>query len=384
MTGGNEEAGRPTRVVDELRGAVRNQVDCRYVGTHPRILVTNSASIPPQRVSTILHVDILELFDAASWTDLLGRAAAPTIRIVVIALIAWLLLRFAKAAITRSVAGVGRAQPGWLQRIEDRTGIDLADDVDPIMQVRRERRAAALGALAGSVLTVVVWTIAVMMILDQFDINLAPIIASAGIVGVAVGFGAQDLVKDFLSGVFILAEDQYGVGDVVDVGEATGAVEGVTLRTTRVRDVEGTLWHVPNGEIRRVGNKSQGWARTLIDVDVAYDSDLDEATRVMLETATAMAEEDAWAPKFLEAPEVWGVEHLGADGITIRMVIKVLPGEQWAISRELRRRVKTALDIVGIEIPFPQRTLWLRNTTSSPFPEGRTEPLPETDEPGRS
>ncbi len=332
-----------------------------------------------RRISTIILVNILDLFDAASWTELFGRAAGPTIRIVVIALIAWLLLRFAKAAIERSVSGVGRAQPGWLQRIEDRTGIDFADDVDPILQVRRERRAAALGALAGSVLTVVIWSIAVMMMLDQFDINLAPIIASAGIVGVAVGFGAQDLVKDFLSGVFILAEDQYGVGDVVDVGDATGAVEGVTLRTTKVRDVEGTLWHVPNGEIRRVGNKSQGWARTLIDVDVAYDSDLDAATRVMLETATAMAEEDAWAPKFLEVPEVWGVEQLGADGITIRMVIKVHPGEQWAISRELRRRVKTALDDVGIEIPFPQRTLWLKNTESSPFAEGRTDPLAGTD-----
>jgi hypothetical protein len=140
--------------------------------------------------------------------------------------------------------------------------------------VRRERRTTALAALASSVLTVVIWTIAVMMILDQFGFALAPVLASAGIVGVAFGFGAQDLVKDFLSGVFILAEDQYGLGDTVDVGEASGVVEGVTLRSTRVRDVNGTLWHIPNGEIRRVGNQSQGWARSLLDVEVSYDTDL--------------------------------------------------------------------------------------------------------------
>jgi small conductance mechanosensitive channel len=180
--------------------------------------------------------------------------------------------------------------------------------------------------------------------------------------------------------VFILAEDQYGLGDIVDVGEATGVVEGVSLRSTRLRDVQGTLWHVPNGEIRRVGNMSQGWARSLMDISVAYDADLTDAKRIMLAAATEMSEEEEWKPKFLEAPEVWGVEDLSADGVTIRMVIKVLPGEQWSIMRELRQRVKIALDGAGIEIPFPQRTLWVRDDTGSP--EKAPSPLATDDQGG--
>jgi small conductance mechanosensitive channel len=318
-------------------------------------------------------VDILDSFDATSWGDLFSRMSAPLIRIVLILVAALLLLRLAKRGLRKWVEQIRRGDPSVLQRLEERTGIDLADEVDPIVRVRRERRASALAALAGSVITVVIWSIAVMMVLAQIGVNLGPILASAGIVGVAVGFGAQDLVKDFLSGVFILAEDQYGVGDVVDVGEATGVVEGVTLRSTRLRDVQGTLWHVPNGEIRRVGNMSQGWARTLIDIDVAYDTDLEDAKQVILETAQQMADEDPWNTKFLEPPEVWGVEQFGPDGITIRMVIKVLPGEQWGISRELRQRVKTAFDTSGIEIPFPQRTLWVREGSSPVAPKEVSE-----------
>jgi small conductance mechanosensitive channel len=147
----------------------------------------------------------------------------------------------------------------------------------------------------------------------------------------------------------------------VDVGEATGVVEGVSLRSTRVRDVNGTLWHIPNGEIVRTGNMSQGWARTLLDVDVAYGSDIEHAQEVILATAESMAQEERWSALFLETPEMWGVERLGADGIALRLVIKVVPGEQWGISRDLRRRIKSALDAAGIEIPFPQRTVWLRH-----------------------
>ena len=329
-------------------------------------------------------MDILDYFDAASWSDLFDRMTGPIVRILLVLVVAGIVIRLGRAALTRAARRGGDGEPGILQRLEDRTGIDFADDLDPVALIRRERRATALAALAGSVLTVVIWTIAVMMVLGQFGIDLAPVIASAGIVGVAIGFGAQDLVKDFLSGLFILAEDQYGVGDVVDVGEATGVIEGVTLRTTRLRDVQGTLWHVPNGEIRRVGNMSQGWARTLIDISVAYDTDLDMAKRVILETAQLMAEDDDWSPKFLEPPEVWGVEDLAADGITIRLVIKVLPGEQWSIARELRQRVKAAFDAAGIEIPFPQRTLWLRDqdigTPDPPVSDAPTSGNPAEDD----
>src|SRR5215218_1364081 len=143
-----------------------------------------------------------------------------------------------------------------------------------IPSLRRVQRAETVGALLKSVASFGIWTLAGLL-------ALGPLIAGAGIVGVAVGFGSQNLVRDFISGVFMLMEDQYGVGDVVDAGPATGTVEGVGLRTTRLRDVSGTLWHIPNGEIRRVGNRSQGWARALVDIEVAYSTDLDDATRTI-------------------------------------------------------------------------------------------------------
>jgi Mechanosensitive ion channel len=186
--------------------------------------------------------------------------------------------------------------------------------------------------------------------------SLGPLIAGAGIVGVAVGFGSQNLVRDFISGIFMLMEDQYGVGDVVDAGPATGTVEGVGLRTTRLRDVNGTLWHIPNGEIRRVGNRSQGWARALVDVEVAYSTDLDDATRTIEQVAHDLAADPHWASKILEQPEVWGVEELGPDGIRVRLGAKTRPLEQWKVARELRARLKVAFDQAGIEVSAQKAT----------------------------
>jgi small conductance mechanosensitive channel len=188
-------------------------------------------------------------------------------------------------------------------------------------------------------------------------------------VGVALGFGAQDLVSDFISGMFMLLEDQYGVGDIIDAGEATGTVEGISLRTTRLRSVDGTLWYIPNGEIRRLGNMSQDWARALLDIGVAYDTDTDRASAIIERVAASMAEEEEYKGKFLDTPEVWGVERLAADAVEIRLVIKTTPGDQYAIARELRRRIKHAFDAEGIEIPFAQRTLWIRSE------EGEANPL---------
>jgi moderate conductance mechanosensitive channel len=226
--------------------------------------------------------------------------------------------------------------------------------------VRRAQRAETLGALLRSVSAAAIWSVAVLMAMAELGLNLGPLIAGAGILGVALGFGAQHLVRDFVSGVFMLAEDQYGVGDVIDVGPATGKVEGVSLRTTRLRDVNGTVWHMPNGEITRVGNKSQQWARAVLDVDVAYDTDIPRATEVIKATADRMWKEGAGAGLMLEEPEVWGVENLGADGIAIRLVVKTAPNEQLGVARQLRADIKQAFDEAGIEIPFPQRTVWHR------------------------
>ena len=208
---------------------------------------------------------------------------------------------------------------------------------------------------------VVVWVVASVLVLAQFDISLAPLFAGAGVVGVALGFGAQSVVADFLSGFFMLFEDQYGIGDVVDLGEASGTVEKFSLRITTIRDVNGTVWHVPNSEIRRVGNKSQLWSRAVLDIDVAYDTDLRRAEGIIQRVA-----DDLWRdPDFtkagiMDAPEVWGIENLGVDGVTIRLVVKTDPADQWIVARELRLRIKEALDEAGIEIPFPQRTVWVR------------------------
>ncbi len=157
------------------------------------------------------------------------------------------------------------------------------------------------------------------------------------------------------------------MGDIIDVGDAAGVVEGVSLRTTRLRDVEGTVWHFPNGEIRRVGNKSQQWSRALIDFEVAYETDLEAAKATIKRVADEVWKDDAWSTNVLEEPEVWGVEAFGPDGVAIRLVLKTLPSAQWKVMRELRQRMKAAFDAEGITIPFPQRTVWVR-------PDGATLP----------
>jgi len=222
---------------------------------------------------------------------------------------------------------------------------------------RRAQRADALGSLAISASRVVIWAMALMVALGTVGINLGPLIAGAGILGVAVGFGAQDVVRDLLRGVSMLLEDQYGVGDVIDAGDAVGVVEQVTLRTTRLRDVNGVVWHVPNGAIARVGNMTQEWSRLLLDVDVAYETDVDRAIEVLAGLLERFAAEPQNAEIMLAPPEIWGVNELADSSVVIRVVAKTVPGQQWAAARRLRLQVKREFDALGIEIPFPQRTV---------------------------
>ena len=206
--------------------------------------------------------------------------------------------------------------------------------------------------------------------------SLAPLIAGAGVAGVALGFGAQTIVRDFLTGFFMLVEDQYGVGDVVDVGEITGTIEKVTLRTTVLRDVNANVWHVPNGEISRVGNMSQLWSRAVLDIEVAYDTDLRLAQGVIQRVADEVwRDPDFTEGDIIDPPEVWGIESLGADGVAIRLVVKTDPAEQWIVARELRLRIKEAFDAAGIEVPFPQRTIWLNQDDRPPKPDPSTVPV---------
>jgi small-conductance mechanosensitive channel len=223
---------------------------------------------------------------------------------------------------------------------------------------RRVQRAQTMGSLLKSIVTGVVVAVTVTMMLSELGANIGPVIASAGIIGVAIGFGAQSLVKDFLSGIFMIFEDQYGVGDVVDVGEASGTVEAVSLRVTRLRDVNGTVWYVRNGEIIRVGNMSQNWARTVLDISVSYAEDLARVRTVLQDVAHDLWEDEDFKGLVIEEPEVWGVEQLGIDGVTVRVTLKTAPMEQWAVARAMRERIKARFDHEGIEMPFPQRVVW--------------------------
>ena len=294
---------------------------------------------------------------------------SPGLTILLILVLAGILSRLTKRAITR---GVERMKAPEAERSRFRA--KLTGDDDRLTDLRREQRAEALGAVARSASSVVIWTFAVVMALAQVQVQVGPLIAGAGIAGVALGFGAQDLVKDFLSGIFMLIEDQYGVGDIIDAGEASGVVEGISLRSTRIRDLQGTLWHIPNGEIRRVGNMSQEFSRALLDIGVAYGADIDAAADIIQRVAVEMSHEEHYAELFVDEPELLGIENLGSDSVDIRLLIKTQPAKQWAVSRELRRRIKNAFDAADVEIPFPQRTVWLR--TEGPVAVGGADAPP--------
>ncbi|ALG83369.1 mechanosensitive ion channel family protein [Gordonia phthalatica] len=218
---------------------------------------------------------------------------------------------------------------------------------------RRAQRLATIGSVLKSLVSFLVLLWILLQSLGILGVNVAPLIASAGIVGVAIGFGAQALVRDFLSGLFMLFEDQYGVGDWVDLGEASGTVESVGLRVTAVRDLHGTLWYCRNGEIMRVGNYSQDFGVAFLEFPVSYRSDVDRACAVALETATAASAEEPMKSNLLSAPELQGVNQLSADSWTLRMSVVTRANHQWAVERELRRRIRLAFDDAGIEAPYP-------------------------------
>ncbi len=218
---------------------------------------------------------------------------------------------------------------------------------------RRRQRAETMGSVLRSIASFVILGMAFVMVLDEFGIPIGPLLASAGVAGVEVGFGAQSLVRDFLSGIFMILEDQYGVGDVIDVGGAVGTVEEVTLRVTQLRDANGVVWYVRNGEILRVGNQSQGWSTAIVDISVAYTEDIARVQDLLRATVEAVAAEATWADKILEAPNVAGVESVTGTAVTIRVTVRCVPTEHVALQRELRKRVKEVFDREGVAVPPP-------------------------------
>jgi small-conductance mechanosensitive channel len=228
---------------------------------------------------------------------------------------------------------------------------------DLLMNQRTEQRAAAIGTLLRSVVAITVWTIAVLMILPLLGVNVAPLLASAGVIGVALGFGAQTLVKDYLSGIFIIAEDQYGVGDMVDLGGAVGTVEEVALRCTRLRDPSGVVWYVRNGEILRVANRSQGWTLAIVDIPIAYNEDIEKVRSIVDQVATDMDEDPDYDDLLLGKPTFAGVESVSGEAVVIRITAKAAPEKQVNVARTIRERMKLAFDRAGIVVPVVVRGL---------------------------
>lgn len=324
---------------------------------------------------------VLDWTASEAWAEAADKLLVTPLKILLILAIAYLANVMVRRAIKRLTNKI--ADPDAQARVQSLKKRAPTAIVDTgTLSLRSAARAQTLALVLRSIASVLIWAIAVTMILGELGVNLGPLIAGAGIAGVAIGFGAQSLVKDFLSGIFMLVEDQYGVGDIIDVGEASGTVEAVTLRTTRIRSVDGTVWHVPNGTIDRVGNMSQQWARALLDVEVAYGTDVDEAQAVIKRVADSVHVDPAWRGRILEPPEVWGIESLGPDSISIRLVVKTRPGDQFPVMRELRRRLSEEFIHEGIEMPFPQRSVWVRRDPGSSHEvDGEEELLAPPDEP---
>jgi small conductance mechanosensitive channel len=289
------------------------------------------------------------LRDASDLWAGLGGAATTGLRIVVILVAAWILI-------------------GVLQRAIRAFRIRIASRLDDREAVKR---AETLGRVFRYIVAVVVSLIAGMLVLGELGISVAPILGAAGVVGLAVGFGAQSLVKDYFTGFFILLENQIREGDVVKLGDHAGLVEVVTLRYVQLRDYDGNVHFVPNGQITTVVNLSRGFAQAVMDIGVAYRENTDAVMEVMRETGRAMREDPAFAPRILDDLEIAGVERWDDSAVVIRCRFKCVALEQWGVRREYLRRLKHAFDAKGIEIPFPHLTVYAGQDR-----EGRAPALP--------
>lgn len=228
-----------------------------------------------------------------------------------------------------------------------------------VVPSEREKRAKTLGGIASTTISAIIYVVAVMMIITECGVNIGPLLAGAGIAGLAIGFGAQTLVKDVISGFFLLMEDQIRVGDVAQIAGIGGLVESINLRTTRLRDLEGKVHIIPNGSITVATNFTKDWSRALVDIGVAYKENVDTVITVLKEVGENLRSDPAFKEVILEPMTVLGLDSFGDSSVNIRLFFKTLPIKQWDVAREFRKRVKKAFDEKGIEIPFPHRTLYM-------------------------
>ncbi|KRE38101.1 mechanosensitive ion channel protein MscS [Janibacter sp. Soil728] len=279
---------------------------------------------------------------AADW--LLGAPLKILVTIVLAVVARWL----AHRAITKAVeASIARSEASREKRDHKR----VQGKPSLVASERYRQRTLTMGSLLRSIATIVIATVSTLTVLALLGIPLAPLLASAGVGGVALGFGAQALVRDYLSGIFMILEDQYGVGDFIDTGEAVGTVEEVTLRVTRLRDLDGVVWYVRNGEIIRIGNRSQGWSTVMVDLPFSYKEDVDRVIGIITAAVSRMKDDGHWSEVLRETPSVLGVETITAGTVTVRVFATCTPNENWGIQREIRRRVKEAFDREGIAGP---------------------------------
>ncbi|MEU6351137.1 mechanosensitive ion channel family protein [Streptomyces sp. NPDC047072] len=280
--------------------------------------------------------------NAASWVEQNWSTwLAISLRVVLILVIAGILRMFVRRAITKLIDRMNRTA----QAVDGTTIGGLL-----VNNERRRQRSQAIGSVLRSVASFIILGTAALMILGAFEINLAPLLASAGVAGVAIGFGARNLVTDFLSGVFMILEDQYGVGDTIDAGVASGEVIEVGLRVTKLRGDQGEIWYVRNGEVKRIGNLSQGWATAGVDVTVRASEDLDKVKRVIGEVAERMSKEEPWNELLWGPIETLGLDSVLLDSMVVRVSAKTMPGKSMTVERELRWRIKHAFDAADIPI----------------------------------
>ncbi|GAA4365735.1 mechanosensitive ion channel family protein [Agromyces bauzanensis] len=285
----------------------------------------------------------LDAFWATPWGSIVGKLVAIALIIAVAFLVSWVLHFVIERVVTRIVTGVKQKQ-----QVTDTQALQAS----PLAAVRIVQRTRTLGSLLRNVVNVTLVIILTLLIVNVIDPSILGSFALlSAAIGAGLGFGAQNIVKDVLNGLFMVGEDQLGVGDVVDLGPATGIVEDVQIRITKVRDVNGTLWFVRNGEILRVGNMSQGWARVILDLAVPYDADVDAVEAEMLRTAVELSQSGKWRSRILEKPEVWGLESISNDAMVIRIVMKVRTSSKDDVARELRMRLKRTLDAMDVKLP---------------------------------
>ncbi|MFJ9695787.1 mechanosensitive ion channel family protein [Kitasatospora sp. NPDC101183] len=284
---------------------------------------------------------------AASWFDDHWQSWLESgLRIVLILVLALVLRAVVRKLITQLITRMSRSHDS---HEESRLGGLLANHgvVNP---ERRQQRSEAIGSVLRSVASFSIMGTAALMILGALGVNLAPLLASAGVAGVAIGFGARNLVTDFLSGVFMIMEDQYGVGDEIDTGVATGTVLEVGLRVTKLRGANGEIWYIRNGEVKRIANMSQGWSTASVDVQVAYKEDLPEVEALIEETAEQLAKESPYDELIWAPVSILGVESVAADSVIVRVETRTAPGKAPVVSRALRQRLKAAFDLAGIKV----------------------------------